>query len=80
MEKCHQTSDTADCNPTHYEWNKEMKQPVSNKVSKTLKNSSTFYNLFLLKNVKYKVTFTEVHIEPNQISTMEIFLKTVNGL
>ena len=29
MEKCHQTNDTADCTQTHYEWNEEMKRPVS---------------------------------------------------
>ena len=29
MEKCHETSDTAECTPTHYEWNKEIKRPAS---------------------------------------------------
>ena len=32
MKECHQVSDTADCTLTHYEWNKEMKQPVSKQI------------------------------------------------
>ena len=32
MEKCHQNNETADCTPTHYEWKKGMKRPVSNCV------------------------------------------------
>lgn len=29
MEKCHQTSDAANCTQTHYEWNMERKRQVS---------------------------------------------------
>ena len=29
--------------------------------------------MFFLKNVKYKVMFTEAYLEPSQTSTMELF-------
>ena len=51
MEKSHQTSDTADCTPTHYEWNKEMKRPVSNTVSFRTSFSNIFQTCLYHKEI-----------------------------
>ena len=49
-------------------------------LDKTLKNLHQLpINYILLKNVKCKVMFTEVYLEPNGTSMMEFFAKTVNG-
>ena len=63
-----------------------MLESLSNKVAglqdrfyfslaKTLKNFINFLiNYVLLRNVKCKVKLTEAYLEPNQTSTMELFL------
>ena len=43
-------------------------------LCKTLKNFINFFiNYVLLKNIKYKVMFTEAYLEPSRISMMELF-------
>ena len=42
MEKCHQTSDTADWIPTNSEWNMEMKAVSMQKKKKKKKQNSMF--------------------------------------
>ena len=53
MEKCHQTSDTADWIPTNSEWNMEMK-PVSMQ-KKTKKKQNSMFQITHATSIRHEL-------------------------
>ena len=74
MEKCHCTSDKADCSPTHYEWNRGVKQSVST------------YNFFSFWDLKGLIAalgipdHTHLKLHHQFVALIHMYLYTKNQL
>ena len=55
MEKCHQTSDTADWIPTNSEWNMEMKPVSMQKKKKQKKKQNSMFQITHATSIRHEL-------------------------